>query len=159
MRMVVLAQPRGDEDIGIRARVRVQKSKVRRFTLYHHFLSLYTSIWNVLNGNRVMNEGVNSKHTCETTLTCWYIGLQVSRPYKQAEFDIMFGEGICRLVSLWRSIRRFPHWLITIVSSVAFHGIAFPPSAILQRSWSWPVQSLRIWNAWIFSAKLDFLPF
>lgn len=43
-----IKSPRGDDDIGIRARVRVQKSKV-------------------------------------------------SRPYKQAEFDIMFGEGICKL--------------------------------------------------------------
>jgi len=40
----VLVQPRGDDDIGIRARVRVQKSKVQRCTLYDHFLSLYTSI-------------------------------------------------------------------------------------------------------------------
>jgi recombination protein RecA len=46
--MGLYVQPKGDDDIGIRARVRVQKSKV-------------------------------------------------SRPYKQAEFDIMFGEGICRL--------------------------------------------------------------
>lgn len=46
-----IKSPRGEDDIGIRARVRVQKSKV-------------------------------------------------SRPYKQAEFDIIFGEGICKLGSL-----------------------------------------------------------
>eukprot|EP01018_Ginkgo_biloba_P030996 Gb_04036 [translate_table: standard] len=43
-----IKSPKGDEDIGVRARVRVQKSKV-------------------------------------------------SRPYKQAEFDIIFGEGVSRL--------------------------------------------------------------
>lgn len=46
-----IKSPRGEDDIGIRARVRVQKSKV-------------------------------------------------SRPYKQAEFDIIFGEGICKLGSM-----------------------------------------------------------
>jgi len=44
MGVVVSAQPRGEDDIGIRARVRVQKSKVRRFTSYNHFLSLFTRI-------------------------------------------------------------------------------------------------------------------
>lgn len=44
MGVVVLAQPRGEDDIGIRARVRVQKSKVGRFTLYNYFLMSFTRI-------------------------------------------------------------------------------------------------------------------
>lgn len=38
MGVILWAQPRGEDDIGIRARVRVQKSKVERFTFHNYLL-------------------------------------------------------------------------------------------------------------------------
>ncbi|KAJ0045521.1 hypothetical protein Pint_04975 [Pistacia integerrima] len=56
---------KGDEDIGLRVRVRVQKSK-------------YALLWCL---------------KFEYGIYLW----QVSRPYKQAEFEIIFGEGVSKL--------------------------------------------------------------
>ncbi|TXG66587.1 hypothetical protein EZV62_007862 [Acer yangbiense] len=66
---------KGDEDIGLRVRVRVQKSKVTNS--------------NLKDLNVSPNRPVFLEARCEPAV--------VSRPYKQAEFEIIFGEGVSKL--------------------------------------------------------------